>query len=64
MNPWEGSVSAALITAAILAVLRTALVYAVVIVALKTNNPARRRTAVTVLRILRPWADLPKALNR
>jgi len=50
-------VSAALITAAIFAFLRLALVYVVVIVALRTDDPGRRRAALAVLRILRPWRN-------
>lgn len=52
--------SVALLIAAIPAVLRHILVYVVVIVALKTDNPDRRRTALAILRILRPFAEVWK----
>jgi hypothetical protein len=47
-------VSAVLVTALLLVLLRFALVAVVVGVALKTRDTARRRTALAVLKILMP----------
>jgi uncharacterized membrane protein YqjE len=57
-------VSAALVIASLMVLLRFVLVSVVVAVALKTDDRARRQTAITVLRVLRPFASLPETLSR
>ena len=52
--------SAALVIASLMVLLRFVLVSVVVAVALKTDDRARRQTAITVLRVLRPFASLPR----
>jgi len=57
-------VSAALILTAIFAVLRFILLASVVTVAMATRDDARRRTALAIVRILRPLAGVPDLLKR
>lgn len=56
--------SAALLIFVAFNALRFVLLTVVVTVALATDDPARRRTALAVLRVLRPLASVPDALKK